>query len=152
MLGAQPNRDFRQHATGAQCWSPDALLDRAYTERLRATLTEELVVQGSYRVWYLAPLMKPDGYPIRFAADGTIESDVLCIATGWKVEGNGLLLVDQEGRQWYSFRYSEGCNTLVHEYEYGGTAQVLEIGPAIEGPNPVADGRQASQCRNRGRE
>ena len=145
-LGADQTQEIRRHASGAQCWST---LDRRRNDRLGEELSDALLIQGSYRVWYLAPLMKPDGYSITFAADGSIESDALCTATRWRIEDNAVLLFDADGRQRYAFRHSEGCGTLVHEYEYGSTAQVLEIGAVIEdGSRDVASASgQPTGCR-----
>ncbi len=125
---AQTQKMLR-HSTNAQCWSTDSpSLNRASGSLLRSELSDSILVNNSFRVWFLAQLMPRDGYKITFHSDHSIESEPLKMVTRWEISGTKLLLLDIEGRLWFRFKYSDGCGTIVHEYEYASTPQVMEIG------------------------
>lgn len=121
--------EIKRHVTGAQCWSnSSATFHQESSFILRDSLTEGLLVTHLFRIWFLAQVMPAGGHAIEFSADGTFSSKVFGVAKRWQLHEDSLAFLDEDGREWFRFRYSEGCGTLVHEYEYASTPQVLEIG------------------------
>lgn len=79
-------------------------------------------------MWYLAQVMPRDGYAVKFNADGSFAFEMMKMVKTWKLIDNELTLLDEDGHQWFRFKYSASCGTLVHEYELYETPQVIDIG------------------------
>jgi hypothetical protein len=114
-------------ATSPPCfgWQPP----QAPGNELSKGFTRELFTSRSFRLGSdVYATGTPAGFPIRFMADGTVESENLQPHTRWWVQPNSALhLETADGAAARTFRYSDRCHTLLFEVHREEGSYTVEI-------------------------
>jgi hypothetical protein len=84
-------------------------------------LTKERLTHGDWRLYTMTlSVMPPEGYPIRFGDDGTVEHRNLSGLRSWTVADDGKVrLRNEAGNVVYVFTYDRANGVLYHMIERG---------------------------------